>query len=529
MGIVAIPLALAFAIASGVPPAAGLATAVVAGFLISALGGSRVQVGGPTGAFVVIVYGIIATHGVEGLAIATAMAGVILILFGLFRVGRVIEFIPEPLIVGFTAGIGAIIFIGQLKEILGLSTLKLPADGLGKIVEIAKHAGATNPWSVAVALATMLSIVAIKKWIPRVPGPVVALVLFSALVAMLHLPVETIGDRFGELPRGLHFTPLTGITLARVRELLPSALIIAVLGAIESLLSAVVADAMIEDKHDSHTELIAQGIANLASPLFGGLPATGAIARTATNVQSGASSPVAGMTHALVLLVAVTLLPGLLAHVPLAVLGGILAVVAWYMSDVPHLLRARHAPAGDVLVLFTTLALTVLVDLVVAVEVGMVLASFLFMLRMSQVGGVSPLHEALDPNDSGASRQQSMEGKSVPAGVAVYSIDGPFFFGAVERFQGALARVKGFPRVMIFRMRNVPYIDSTGLSALSEVVRRFQGQGTIVMLSAVQREPLRVMRRTGLMELIGEQNLAPDIDVALSRARTILSDASPGA
>lgn len=523
VGVVAIPLALAFAIASGVKPEAGLATAVVAGFLISALGGSRVQVGGPTGAFVVIVYGVIATHGIDGLAIATVMAGVILVAMGLFRVGRVIAFIPEPVITGFTAGIGAIIFVGQLKEILGLSALSLPADGLGKIQEIALHLGDARPWPIAVALATIGTILLIKRFVPRVPGPVVALVGFTAAVFVFRLPVETIGDRFGELPRGLHFTGLHGVTIERIQALIPSALTIALLGAIESLLSAVVADGLIDDKHDPDTELVAQGVANLASPIFGGIPATGAIARTATNVQNGASTPIAGITHAAVVLLAVTLLPGLLVHVPLAVLGGILVVVAWYMSDVPRLLRASRMPRADAAVLFATLALTVLVDLVVAVEVGMVLASLLFMLRMSQVGDVHAIEDEPDPDDT-SPRQQPLAGKIVPEGVLAYSIDGPFFFGAAERFQGALARIKGFPRVVIFRMRHVPYIDSTGLSALGEIVRRFRKRGTVVIISAVQREPMRYMRRAGFMDVVGEENFAPDIDVALSRARRILAE-----
>jgi SulP family sulfate permease len=529
VGIVAIPLALAFAIASGVEPEAGLATAVVAGFLISALGGSRVQIGGPTGAFVVIVYGIVAKEGVDGLAIATVMAGVILVLFGLCRLGRVIAFIPEPVVVGFTAGIGAIIFIGQIKEVLGLPEgVTLPAETLGKIEILAAHAGEANPWALALALGTIVTIATCRKVVPRIPGPVLALVGFTVIAAALALPVQTIGGRFGELQAGLALPGIPEITLARVRELIPSALTIALLGAIESLLSAVVADAMIDDRHDSNQELLAQGIANIASPFFGGIPATGAIARTATNVQNGATSPVAGITHAAVVLVAIGLLPALLARIPLAVLGGILMVVAYFMSDVPRLLTIRRMPRGDAAVLIVTLALTVLVDLVVAVEVGMVLAAFLFMVRMSDAVGVTAMGPGTPDGDEtlagGPRAQQPLEGKIVPEGVVAYSIDGPFFFGAAERFHRTLARVEGYPKVVIFRMRHVPYIDATGLSVLDGVVRAFRKHGTIVLLSAVQQGVLRQMRRSGLIEALGEQNVLPDIDVALARARRVLQE-----
>jgi SulP family sulfate permease len=520
VGVVAIPLALAFAIASGVPPGAGLATAAVAGFLISALGGSRVQVGGPTGAFVVIVYGIVAKHGVDGLALATVMAGVLLVVFGIARVGRIIEFIPDPVVVGFTAGIGAIIFIGQLKEVLGLSAVTLPPEGLAKLVVVLRNVRASNPWAVALAAGTAVTILLVRRFVPRVPGPVVALVAFTAVTAAFHVPVETIGDRFGELPAGLPVPGLPEVSFARLRELFPSALTIALLGAIESLLSAVVADAMIEATHDSNQELMAQGIANIASPLFGGIPATGAIARTATNVHSGATSPVAGITHAMVVLVFVTFFAATLSRVPLAVLAGILCVVAYYMSDVPRLLEVTHMPRPDAAVLVTTFALTVVVDLVVAVEVGMVLAAFLFMLRMSQVAHV----EALDVDgleDSGI-RQQPIASKDVPHGVQAYSIDGPFFFGAAERFQRTLERIEARPRVMIFRMRHVPYMDATGIAVLEGIVKSYRKHGTTVILSAVRPEPLALMHRSGLVDLVGVENIAPNIDVALARARQLV-------
>lgn len=526
VGVVAIPLALAFAIASGVKPEAGLATAAVAGFLISALGGSRVQIGGPTGAFVVIVYGVVAEHGVGGLAIATVMAGLLLILFGVLKLGRVIEFIPEPVIVGFTAGIGAIIFIGQLKEVLGLRGLTLPPETLGKLVEIGRHLREADLASLGLAAGTVATVLAIRRWVPRIPGHVVALVSFTLVAVLLKLDVETISSRFGELPRGLSFPGLPEITLERLRELSPAALTIALLGAIESLLSAVVADGMIEERHDPSQELVAQGIANIASPFFGGMPATGAIARTATNVQNGATSPVAGIAHAIVVLVSVTFLAGIMGRIPLAVLGGILIVVAWYMSDVPRLLSVRHMPRADAAILLVTFGLTVVIDLVVAVEVGMVLAAFLFMMRMSQVARVEVLDLAGGSVvlDDTASKQQPISSKDVPEGVMAYSVDGPFFFGAVERFERTISRVKGYPKVLIFRMRNVPYVDATGVSALESVVKVLRKRGTHVIFSAVHPEPLRTMRRAGLFELIGEENVVPDIDVALRRARKILSD-----
>ena len=522
VGIVAIPLALAFAIASGVSPGAGLATAVVAGFLISALGGSPVQIGGPTGAFVVIVFGIVGEHGLDGLAIATLMAGAILVLFGIFRLGRVIKFIPDPVIVGFTAGIGGIILVGQLKEVLGLSSLDLPADAVGKLRAIAGGIGAWNPWALAIALATVVTIVGIRKTVPRVPGPVVGLVVFTALVALLDIPVETIGDRFGELTSGLPSPALPAISLDRLRELVGPAITIALLGAVESLLSAVVGDAMAETRHDSDQELIAQGIANLASPLFGGIPATGAIARTATNIQNGGRTPVSGMLHAGVVLACIAFGAPLLASIPLAVLGGILVVVAYYMSDVPRLLTLHRMARADAAVLVATLLLTVFVDLVVAVEVGMILAAFLFMYRMSEVARVDVVHPETDVTYGG---QQSIHGKSVPEGVLTYSIDGPFFFGAAERFQRTIERIAKHPPVVIFRMRHVPYMDHTGLETLTDVVKGFRKSGTTVVLSAVQAGPLILMRRSGFTpDVVEERNIQPHIDLALDRAREILAE-----
>ena len=520
VGVVAIPLSLAFAIASGLAPSAGLATVVVAGFLVSALGGSKVQIGGPTGAFVVIVYGIAATHGVDGLALATLMAGGILVLFGLFRLGRVIAFIPHPVITGFTAGIGLIIFLGQLKEILGLRALDLPADAFGKVQMIAAHLGETSPWALGLALVTIVTIVAARRFVPRVPGPVVALVGLTLAAVGFDLPVETIGSRFGDLPAGLPAPALPAFDLERIRVLLPAALTIALLGAIESLLSAVVADGMIEDHHDADQELVGQGIANLLSPLFGGMPATGAIARTATNVQAGGRTPVAGIVHAAVVFLFVTFLTSTLQVIPLCVLGGILCVVAWTMSDIPKLRRIRGMPRADAAVLVATLVLTVAVDLVVAVEVGMVLAAFLFMGRMSQVADVRPLSAEGEP-DEDRDRQQPLAGKDVPSDVLVYSIDGPFFFGAAERCLRTVERIERVPPIVILRLRHVPYVDDTGLSTLERIVRGFQRDGATVILSAVQPAPLAAMRRHGLVTLVGEPNVQPTIDAALTRARVL--------
>ncbi|MGQ0537128.1 MAG: SulP family inorganic anion transporter, partial [Methanobacteriota archaeon] len=519
VGIVALPLAIAFAIASGVAPERGLATAVVAGFLISALGGSRVAIGGPTGAFVVIVFGVVEEHGVDGLLLATSMAGVILLLFGLFRMGQVIKFIPYPVTTGFTAGIGAIIFLSQLREVLGLPE-DLPAETVPRVAALVARAGDANPWAIAVAVGTVVTIVGLRKALPRVPGPVVALVLFTAASSILSLPVESVGDRFGALPQGLPAPAVPEVSLARLGELLPAALTIALLAAIESLLCCVVADGMIDDKHDSNQELVAQGVANLVAPIFGGFAATGAIARTATNVQNGASSPVAGIVHAIVVLGFVTLLAATAEEIPLSVLAGILVVVAWNMSEVPRLKRILRMPRSDAAVLAATFGITVFVDLVTAVEVGMVLAAFLFMLRMSKVARV----EVIDPQaDMHYARQQSLAGKDIPPGVVVYSIDGPFFFGAAEEFQATLERVAGAPKVLILRMRHVPYIDATGLHAFEHVVKAFRSRGTTVILSAVQTQPLEAMMLSGFLRHVGDANVRPNIDAALARARDVLA------
>jgi SulP family sulfate permease len=520
VGVVAIPLALAFAIASGVPPAAGLVTAIVAGFLISALGGTRTSIGGPTGAFVVIVLGIVQGYSVAELGVATLMAGVILVLFGVFRLGQLIKFFPKPVIAGFTAGIGVIIFLTQVPDILGVKLAHEPKDTLDRLGLIAAQLGHAQPLTLGLAVGAVLTILAVKRFVPRVPGPVVALVAFTALASALRLPAQTIGDKFGALPTGLPAPALPALSLASLARLLAPALTIALLGGIESLLAAVVADGMTNQKHDSNQELIGQGIANIASPLFGGIPATGAIARTATNIQNGGTSPVAGITHACVLLAFVFVAAPLAGSIPLVVLGGILAVVSYNMSGLPGFVRmARTAPAADVLVLLATFAITVLVDLTTAVEVGMVLAAFLFMHRMSKTSNVS----LLDPQEDARYRQQVLVPGDLPPGVMAYSIDGPFFFGAAEDFEATLSRIGGKPRVVIFRMRHVPYMDATGLGSLERVVQQLHKRGVHVVLSAVQSQPLDLMLRAGFIGKVGMENLQPNINRAIERSKVLLS------
>ncbi|HET7789774.1 MAG TPA: SulP family inorganic anion transporter [Gemmatimonadales bacterium] len=524
VGIVALPLAIAFAIASGVSPEAGLYTAIIAGFLISALGGSRVQIGGPTGAFVVIVYGIVQRYGVEGLTVATLMAGVILIVMGLARFGGAIKFIPYPVTIGFTSGIALIIFSGEVKDFLGLRMGPVPADFISKWRSFAAHFPSANPWAIGIAVATVLVVFLWPLVSRRVPGAFVALIATTLAVTLFHLPVETIGTRFGHINAGLPRPSLPDMSLPLLKTLIGPAFTIAMLGAIESLLSAVVSDGMIGGRHRSNMELVAQGVANLASPLFGGIPATGAIARTATNVKNGGRTPVAGMTHSVVLLL-ITLFFGRWAGlVPLATLAGILVVVAYHMSEWHSFVaELAGAPKSDALVLLVTFLLTVLVDLTVAIEVGIVLAAFLFMKRMAEVTNVSVLtHEFKDPAEDFESDPNAVMRRSVPAGVEVYEISGPFFFGAAETFKERVGQVASRPKVLILRMRHVPAIDSTGLHALRELVRRSAHGGSLVLLSDVHAQPVVALERSGLLYDLGEENILGNIDDALNRARAHL-------
>ena len=523
VGIVALPLCIAFAIASGVTPERGLWTGIVAGFLISALGGSRVQIGGPTGAFIVIVYGIVQEHGVDGLLVATLMAGVILIAMGLAKMGGMIKFIPFPVTTGFTTGIALIILTSQVKDFLGLTMGDVPAEFVEKLSALAAHAGGVNPWAFGVASSTLAILILARRMNWRVPGPFVALVATTAAAALLDLPVETIGSRFGAIDASLPTPSLPSVSLADVRDLVGPAFTIAALGAIESLLSAVVSDGMIGARHRSDMELVAQGVANIASPLFGGLPATGAIARTATNVKNGGRTPVAGLVHAVTLL-AITLFFGRWAAlIPMATLAGILVLVAWQMSEWRVFRSELRAPRSDAAVMLATFALTVLVDLTVAIGVGMVLAAVLFMRRMAEVSNVRFVTRELAGVEEDVNDPNAVARRRVPAGVEVYEIDGPFFFGAAERFKDTLAEISRKPKVLVIRMRHVPAVDSTGLHALGDVVRRSRGDGTLVILSDVHAQPMLAMTRSGLLDEIGDDNVTGNIDDALNRARAHLA------
>ena len=520
VGIVALPLAIAFAIASGVSPERGLFTAIVAGFLISALGGSRVQIGGPTGAFVVIVYAIVQRYGVDGLAAATLLAGVILAGFGLARLGGAIKFIPYPVTIGFTSGIALIIFSGEVKDFLGLRMGTVPPEFVEKWRAFGGHLATMSPWAVLVSVLTLAIIVAWPRFNRRIPSPFVALIVTTALVQLLHLPVETIGTRFGVINAALPRPALPAITLAQLPALMGPAFTIALLGAVESLLSAVVSDGMIGGRHRSNMELVAQGLANIASPLFGGIPATGAIARTATNVKNGGRTPVAGITHSVTLLL-ITLFFGRWAGlIPMATLAGILVVVAYSMSEWRTFVNEFRAPKSDVAVLLTTFLLTVFWDLTVAIEVGMVLAALLFMRRMAEVTNISALtHEFQDPVNDFETDPNAVRRRVVPAGVEVYEITGPFFFGAAETFKDRLGRIAVRPKVLILRMRHVPAIDSTGLHALRDLVHRSRHDGSLVILSDVHAQPVVALERSGTYDELGEENIHGTIDDALNRAR----------
>ena len=523
VGIVALPLAIAFAIASGLPPERGLYTAIVAGFLISLLGGSRVQIGGPTGAFVVIVSGIVQQHGVDGLVVATLMAGLILVAFGVLRLGAAIKFIPYPVTIGFTSGIALIIFSSQVRDLLGLEMQAVPSAFLPKWDAYVHAFDTVNPWALVVAIAALAIIIVWPRISTRIPGPFVALIVTTLLAQLLHLPVETIGARFGAIHAGVPRPAIPHLSIPVIGALAGPAFTIALLAGIESLLSAVVADGMIGGRHRSNMELVAQGVANIASPLFGGMPATGAIARTATNVKNGGATPVAGMVHAITLLV-ITLFFGRWAGlVPLATLAAILVMVAFHMSEWRTFVAEFRAPKSDVAVLLATFLLTVLVDLTIAIEVGMVLAAFLFMRRMAEVTNISVLtHEFEDPADDFEHDPNAVQRRTVPEGVQVYEITGPFFFGAAEMFKDRIGRIAGKPKVLILRLRHVPAIDSTGLNALRDVVHRSRKEGTLVVLSDVHAQPVVAIERSGLWDELGEENIHGNIDDALNRARAHL-------
>jgi SulP family sulfate permease len=525
-----VPLALAFAIASGVPPEKGLITAVVAGFLISLLGGSRVQIGGPTGAFVVIVAGIVARYGIDGLLVCTLVAGVLLIAMGLARFGGAIKFIPYPVVLGFTAGIAILIFSSQVKDLMGLRMGAVPAPFLAKWQAFARALGTVTPAAVGISVGSLAILALWPRVSRKVPAPIVAILVSSAATALLKLPVETIGSRFGAFPSGLPAPRIPAVTGEALRELFLPAVTVALLAAIESLLSAVVADGMIGSRHKSNVELVGQGMANIASALFGGIPATGAIARTATNVKNGGRTPVAGMVHALTVFAVLLFLGKWVSLVPLAALAAILTVVAYHMSEWRAFITLLRAPKSDVAVLLVTFLLTLLVDLTVAVQIGIVLAAFLFMRRMADVTNVEAVTREFreSPDGTMLGDPDGVARRAIPAGVEIYEINGPFFFAAAEKLKEVLSFVARRPRVFILRMRNVPAIDATGIRVLDDLHRDATRHGVAMLIAGLRPQPAAALERAGRLESYGRENLAAELDEALARARKILASRPEG-
>lgn len=510
VAIVALPLAMALAIASGASPDKGLVTSVVAGFMISFLGGSRVQIGGPTGAFVVVVFNVIATHGYDGLVLATMLAGVILIVAGYARLGRTIKFIPYPVVTGFTAGIAVIIASSQVKDFLGLRIDNLPADFIPKWGAYFTHLGNLNTSALLIGAGSFLLIAVLRKVAPRVPGYLAAVVLSSLIVTLLHLPVDTIGSRFGQIPSGLPMPELPVFSFAKFQEIIPAAFTIAFLAGIEALLSAVVADGMTGFKHRSNQELVGQGFANIVSAFFGGLPATGAIARTATNIRSGGRSPMSGMFHSLFLFAFMMLASNVMTYVPMTALAAILFMVAWGMSEAHRFVQIFKIGGNDRIILLLTFLLTVLVDLTVAIGVGVALASLLFMAQMSKTVAFSS-----SPDDDYDQR------RDLPAGVEVFSISGPVFFGVTGEMIDTLKRMGQMPKVLIIRMRFVPFLDTSGVAALEDIVRQCSKAGTRIVFSGLQAQPQSILSRAHLG--IGENTLfAKDYDDAIKDAEKII-------
>ena len=520
VGIVALPLAMAFAIASGVKPEAGIFTAVIAGFVISALGGTKVSIGGPTGAFIVILYGIYAKYGAENLAICTIMAGVILFIMGAARLGTMIKFIPYPVTMGFTSGIAVLIFSTQIKDFFGLSIEKVPSDFIEKMRSLGEHAG-TFQWPTIALAAGSLAIILFwpKKWQRRVPGSIVALVLGTVAVVLFPgLQVETIGSKFGGIPQALPHPHIPALAWENIQHLFQPATTIALLAAIESLLCAVVADGMIDDRHDSNQELMAQGIANIVSPLFGGIAATGAIARTATNVKCGARTPIAGVVHAVTLLVIILAAAPLAKFIPLATLSAVLVNVALNMGEWHNFSRLPKWPRSDAVVFLTAFSLTVVVDLTVAVEIGMVLAAVLFIKRVSETTQITAVDEISETEGP----QHSLIGKEIPKGVMVYRIFGSFFFGAADKLETALKRSGQEPVVLILRMRKVLAMDATGLNALEDLYERLHVRGRHLILSGPHTQPLFMMDKAGFLDRLGRENICANVELSLDRAREIL-------
>ena len=530
VGIVALPLAIAFGIASGVSPEKGIITAIIAGFLTSALGGSRVQIGGPTGAFIVIVYGIIQQYGIEGLTVATIMAGVFLILLGLFRLGTIIKFIPYPIVVGFTSGIAVTIFTTQIKDLFGLTTPEMPGDFAGKWMIYFQNFGTIDLWATAVGVISVAIIALTPRFSKKIPGSLIAIVVMTLAVYLLKRyagidSVETIGDRFtinSQLPDAV----IPALSWEGMKGLLPAAITIAVLGAIESLLSATVADGVTGDKHNSNQELVAQGIANVVTPLFGGIPATGAIARTMTNINNGGRTPVAGIIHAGVLLILLLMMP-LAQYIPMACLAGVLVVVSYNMSGWRTFRALLRTPLSDRAVLLVTFFLTVVFDLTVAIEVGLLIACVLFLRRVMETTEISVIRNEIDPSAGPAARLHE-EPLAIPSGIEVYEIDGPYFFGIATRFEELMMQMGDRPRVRIIRMRRVPFIDSTGLHNLETLCRMSQRAGSTLVLSGVNPGVRATLENAGICNLLGEENICPDIHAALERARVLAAQSGTG-
>ena len=528
VGIVALPLAIAFGIASGVSPEKGIITAIVAGFIISLLGGSKVQIGGPTGAFIVIIYGIIQDYGIGGLTVATLLAGVLLILLGVFKLGAVIKFIPYPIIVGFTSGIALTIFTTQIADIFGLqfNGEKVPGDFIGKWLLYFKHFDTVNWWNAVVSFVSVFIIAITPKFSKKIPGSLVAIVLVTIVVYLMKMYggitcIDTIGDRFtiqSQLPDAV----VPELNWEAIKNLFPVAITIAVLGAIESLLSAAVADGVIGDRHDSNTELIAQGVANVVAPIFGGIPATGAIARTMTNINNGGKTPIAGIIHAVVLLLILLLLMPLAQYIPMACLAGVLVIVSYNMSGWRTFKGLLKNPKSDVSVLLITFFLTVIFDLTVAIEWGLVLACVLFMRRVMETTEISVIKDEIDPNKE-SDLEVHEEHLIIPKGVEVYEINGPYFFGIATKFEEMMANMGDRPKVRIVRMRKVPFIDSTGVHNLTNLCEMCHKDNIQVVLSGVNEKVHKVLEKTGfLYDLVGQDNICPNINIALERAKEIV-------
>lgn len=524
VGILALPLAIAFAIASGVGPEQGLYTAIIAGFVISLLGGSRFQIGGPTGAFIVIVYGIVSQYGYDGLASATLLAGIFLVIFGLAKFGAIIKFIPYPVTVGFTAGIAIIIALGQVPNFFGLTFAGAdPADAVGKIKLYASSFGSVNVFSVIVGLVALVVCIVWPKITTKIPGSLVAIIVATVLVKVLgwdsEYGVVTIGMK-NHIPTGFPMPHLPNISLEMMQKVFQPALTIAMLGAIESLLSAVVADGMTSTKHRSNTELFGQGVANILSPIFGGIPATGAIARTATNIRNGAFSPISGLVHAVVLLLIMLVLGKYAEMIPMAALAAVLFQVAFNMCGYRSVIKMFKAPKSDVTVMLVAFFLTVIIDLTVAIEVGVLLAAVLFIKRMSDVSEMETVTSALKEDDEEAAHNELS--RQVPKGVVVYELAGSLFFGAVDKFKDTMARISDKPKILILRMRSVSSIDAAGIQMIEDLLTRCKGEGTQLLLSGVHAQPVVALTRAGVLKQLGEENALGNIDAALNRAREIL-------